>query len=107
MNIKTGKNWIIKFNSLSELDPENNDLSKEELEHAILGFTQDLVLIENELESNLIDIGWYPDIDINGEFILSKLTKGKDHEYDWQNPIEEYKTRSLRKLLLRIEELTR
>lgn len=105
MKITIGKNWTITYNTLSALDPEENNLTKEELEYAILGFTQDLVQIESKDRQLLMDIGWYPDLDINGEFLLQMLPM-KNGEYDWLNPDLEFRTRSLKQLLVKIEELT-
>lgn len=105
MKITVGKNWTIIYNSLSMLDPEENNLTPKELEYAILGFTQDLVQIESKERQFLIDIGWSPDIDINGEFLL-QMFPIKDGDCDWFNPIVEFKTRSLKQLILKIEELT-
>lgn len=105
MKITVGKNWTIIYNTLSMLDPEENNLTKEELEYAILGFTQDLVQIESKDQQLLIDIGWCPDIDINGEFLLQMLPI-KNGECDWLDPALEFRTRSLQQLLVKIEELT-
>ncbi|HCN51471.1 MAG TPA: hypothetical protein DIT10_20695 [Chryseobacterium sp.] len=105
MKITIGKNWTIIYNSLSSLDLEENNLTKEELEYAILGFTQDLAQIESNDHQLLIDIGWCPDIDIDGEFLLQMLPI-KNGACDWFNPVLEFRTRSLKQLLVKIEELT-
>lgn len=105
MKITVGENWATIYNSLLALDPEENNLTKQELEYAILGFTQDLVQIESKDKQLLIDIGWSPDIDINGEFLLQMLPI-KNGECDWHHPVVEFKTRSLPQLILKIEELT-
>ncbi|RQO37545.1 hypothetical protein DBR39_11660 [Chryseobacterium sp. KBW03] len=97
--------WKIIYNKLTIFDPDIHELTEEEFDFYTLGlFTQNMAQIESKSKSLLIDIGWYPDSEIDGEFLLQILPI-TDGECDWFNPVVEFRTRSLKKLILKIEEL--
>ncbi len=97
VDIEVGPGWKLTYNTLFNLDPESNDLTPEELEHYSLGMlTQDLVQIESNF--GLIDVGWYPDSELDGCFRLRVLKK-EGESFDWQNPISSFETRSLEELI--------
>lgn len=74
---------------LNDCDFDIND-KLENLYHNSL--KEDLLQIEFD-NSYLIDVGWYPEFDKNGKFIIL-LVKNND----WDNPIKEIKTRDLKEL---------
>lgn len=45
-----------------------------------------------------IDLGWYPEMDVNGEFVLYVI---KDN--DWDDPLAEFRSRSQVKIVDLIE----
>lgn len=105
VDIEVGPGWKVTYNTLFNLDPESNDLTQEEFEHYSLGmFTQNLVQIESDW--GLIDVGWYPDSDLEGSFRLRAL-KRLGESYDWQTPIKWFETRSLMGVWEKIMSLTK
>lgn len=99
-------NWTIKWNKIISLDPENNDLPDNRVEEVWLWhFTQNLVWATNNEDNLALDIGWYPDGELNGRYGL-QLIKGIDKDADWRNPLYEFETRSLPVLLQEIKRVT-
>lgn len=99
--------WEILYHKLTIFDPDIHELTEEEFDFYTLGlFTQNMAQIESKSKNLLIDIGWYPDSEIDGEFLLQMLPI-KYGECDWLHPIVEFKTRSLQQLILKTEELTK
>lgn len=97
--------WEILYNKLTVFDPDAHELTEEEFDFYTLGlFTQNMVQIESKSKASLIDIGWYPDSETDGSYLLQMLPI-KDGECDWLHPVTEFKTRSLQQLIVKIEEL--
>ncbi len=102
--ITVGEGWQVTYNTLTNLDPENNDIPQEEFEKAIIFIlTEDLVQIYSK--DQLIDIGWTPDCDPEGKFGLQLLERTEEGA-NWRNPLYEFETRSLAALLAEIKRLT-
>lgn len=58
--------WLVKFNTLDEVDPA--DVPRE---NAWMWFKEDLFLAVHERQNRLVDVGWYPDGDVeNGAYRL-------------------------------------
>lgn len=107
ITLTVNDDWKIIYNKLTIFDPEIHKLTEEEFDFYTLGlFTQNMTQIESKSKKLLIDIGWYPDSEINGEFLLQMLSI-RDGDCDWFNPIAEFRTRSLKQLVLKVEELTK
>ena len=107
VDLNIGESWKLTYNKLSSLDPEDNDLSEKELEHYFLGlFTEDLVQIENSNRGLAIDVGWYPDSELNGNFVLLLLNLFGDEGADWEAPLLRFETRSLSTLIKEISRIT-
>lgn len=105
ITLTVNHDWKILYNKLTMFDPNVHELTEEEFDFYTLGlFTQNMTQIESKNKELLIDIGWYPDSEINGEFLLQMLPI-KDGECEWFNPIVEFRTRSLKKLISKLEEL--
>lgn len=104
-DVKVSENWDIQYHKLTRLNPEDESLTREELEYYSLGLlTQNLLQIKSK--SYLIDLGWYPDSEIDGEYCLKLLPSNKKGDVDWDKPIYEVKTRSLDKVLFSIDIIT-
>lgn len=105
IDLKVDEKWDIQYNKLTHLNPEDKSLTNEELEYYCLGLlTENLLQIKSN--SHLIDLGWYPDSEVKGEFYLRLLHSNKLKEIDWDNPVFELKTRALDKVLFCIEIIT-
>lgn len=85
----------VYINQFLELDPIKLNKNSREW----LYFTKDILHVEN-VEGNItINLGWYPDMDPNGEFYLRVLKNN-----NWDNPILSIKTRDKNMILEKIEE---
>ncbi len=93
--------WTVKYNKLKNIEPN-------ELEHDDKSWLFDLteyilhleLIHKNKLKdkSIRIDLGWYPDGDINGSFKAVAIV-----DKNWERPILEYSTRSKKKIVEVIE----
>lgn len=105
IDIPISEKWNIEYNKLTNLNPEDKSLSSDELEYYSLGLlTEDLLQIKSK--SHFIDLGWYPDSELTGEYHLMLLHLNSSNQVDWDNTIFELKTRRLDKVLFCIEIIT-
>ena len=107
VDLNLGESWKLTYNKLSSLDPEENDLSEMELEYYVLGLlTEDLLQIENSKRALLIDVGWYPDSEPTGNFVLLLLNIFREGGANWEAPLFKFETRSLAILIEEIYRIT-
>lgn len=85
--------WTIQYNNFSEYDLEK-DGEKYRFE-----LVEDLLQLKNH--NLLIDLGWYPSMDVTGEYVLYlvDITKDKPFEY----PIEVFHTRAKAEIIAKLE----
>lgn len=74
--------WKVIINNLSDLEP--NSLKNED--RLWMTFTQDMLNIKHCKKDILVDVGWYPENDPNGEYKISVI---KNNE--WEIPTEVHK----------------
>jgi hypothetical protein len=93
--------WKVEHNRFYDLEP------LEEVEIAGLTnndgwalFNEDMLLIAYEEKAIAIDLGWHPEEDSNGCFIL-----GLAKNTDWQNPLVLFESRSKDEVVTKINEL--
>jgi hypothetical protein len=90
---------------LTNLNPEDKSLSYDEFKYYSLGLlTEDMLQLKSTLY--LLDLGWYPDSEVHGEYYLRLLPINERNVVDWDAPIYELKTKSLDKILIGIEIIT-
>ena len=94
--LRISDGWKISFNSLFEIDP---DASRIPDDHHSWFFKEDLLQMEHPDRNRLLDVGWFPDGDLeHGEFALHV------HEGDWHGrQLHEYRTLERRLLVAEIE----
>lgn len=85
--------WKITYNMFSEYDPEK-DSSEYSYE-----LCEDLLQLENQ--NLLIDLGWYPEGDIEGSYKLYLVDTTKD--YPFNSPLELFKSKSKQEIIDRLE----
>jgi hypothetical protein len=71
-------------------------------------FVTDLVHLQNASAARIIDVGWYPGRRASGAFrvrLLTALRTSRGLIADWDNPIVDYETRNLAKVLEKISAL--
>lgn len=69
-------NGKILYNELSML---NENLA---LQAQVFSLSEDLLQVESVDKELLLDVGWYPEFDLDGFFKVVVIKK-----YDWENPI--------------------
>lgn len=97
-------NWRVTHCNLSEIDPAKLE-QWEQLDLAALWpwhFVQDLLQIEKLDGRFIIDVSWIPEGELNGEYLVDLIGQNELGEWDWGQPIESERTRSLEKLLARV-----
>lgn len=88
--------WVARWNELRELDP--GALHSEDPDWELL--TEDLLHLEHTPTGLVMDVGWYPEASPQGTFKL-EVIRGSD----WDQPLTTFRTRSLRELSERVEQL--
>lgn len=97
--------WKVTFNDFFKLDPALYTASDNEFWD---NFVEDMLYIVNEQtfkkdkktyrKKIALDLGWYPEMDIHGEFALYVI---KDD--NWSSPLVEYRSRSQSEIVDTIE----
>ena len=88
--------WTMELNKLEDIDPET--LAPED-ETWLFAFNEDILYLESKItrernkqteEQKLtVDLGWYPDGDPNGNFVLQAILND-----DWLDPLMKFSSRS-------------
>ncbi|MBN3522648.1 hypothetical protein [Paenibacillus apiarius] len=86
--------WLVTYNGFLEIDPK--EVSPED--DTWLSFTQDLLQLEHNRYNIIVDLGWYPEAEPEGEYGL-KLIKEKD----WERPIGSLSTKNKDEVVHTIE----
>lgn len=97
--------WTIEWNIFTQVSPQ--DFVDEEHEHR-WEYNEDLFQFVNYRQKKILDLGWYPEFQPNGQYRLV-LIQENDNEDDetnsWSDPIIKYETRSISDVINKIEEL--
>jgi hypothetical protein len=104
LKLDFGPDYIVSFSSLTTIDPSHPEEWPEvAFEKTFLDyFSQDLAIIDAKDQTHFLDIGWYPDGEPEGAFLL-KVVPIRDGEHLWDAPFQhQFKTRSLTELLAEI-----
>ena len=89
--------WLVSYNNgLYEVDPDPAVVPKDDRWWI---FKEDMLQMRHEVNNQLLDIGWYPDGDIqSGEYVLVV------HEGDFRGPeLHRYTTRDRLALVAEVE----
>lgn len=75
-------------------------LEKDGLENATDYLLEDILMFSFRGSKYIIDLGFFPESDVvNGEFKLTLV-----EEENWSNPLEEFKSKDLKKVRQKIQE---
>jgi hypothetical protein len=85
--------WVIEIGSLRTLEPDALDPAD-----PVWGWFTDDLLAAKHPDGWWLDVGWLPDGDPAGRFVLL-LVRGDD----WLQPVERFETRSLVALIERMD----
>lgn len=97
--------WTVGYNNFADTDPET--LSADD-EAWLSSFNEDILQIycklkrernmQTEKQELTIDLGWYPDGDPDGEFVLRAIL-----DRDWYEPLLEFSSRSKAEIVRTLE----
>ncbi|HAJ98222.1 MAG TPA: hypothetical protein DCO72_10865 [Ruminococcus sp.] len=85
--------WTVKYNHFSEYDPQ-----KDGAEY-VFELVEDLLQLE--YQNLLIDLGWYPDMDINGKYQLFLVDMTEERPFD--TPLDVFESDSKQLILEKLE----
>lgn len=85
--------WTIKYNNFSEYD-----LQKDGVEY-VYELTEDLLQMEHL--NLLIDLGWYPAMNIDGKYIMYLVDINYENPFD--NPIEIFESKFKKEIISKLE----
>lgn len=95
--------WTITLNKLYNLSPDTAEKITglpDGLTIWDTHFVDDLFQAETSTSTHLLDIGWYPGGEADGQFRLVLVTKGAGESvYNWRQPVFQYETRSIDQLV--------
>ena len=85
------------FNKFEDIDPET--LPAED-EAWLFAFNEDILYMckQTEKQELALDLGWYPDGDPDGQFVLQAILNG-----DWNKPLLEFCSRSKDEIVRMLE----
>lgn len=98
-------NWTMKLNKLKDIDPQT--LAPDD-EIWLFAFNEDIISMESvitrkqnkqsEEQKLIIDLGWYPDGEPEGNFILQAVLNE-----DWVDPLMKFSSRSKNEIVKTLE----
>ena len=90
--------WKVNYNKFFDIEP--SDLQENDINW--IDFTEDILQMEYKYKDIyiIIDLGWYPDIDPNGNF---RLVVVKDE--GWEKPLVEILTKNKMEIVENLENL--
>lgn len=91
--------WGIEYNHFSENNP--SDYPNPENDVWFFEFVEDILLIRRKTKDIILDIdlGWYPEGNPNGNFVLYAIKNN-----NWDCPLKEFVSRDRLEVLNKIEE---
>jgi hypothetical protein len=95
--------WTMSYSSFYEVDPGSEVHVKGLPEGSAWAlFNQDMLQMSNAHYDVVLDMGWVPDQDPNGSFVV-QVIRGTD----WDNPLAEFESRSRPDVVQWIESILR
>lgn len=88
INIKKGRIDYDEFN----LDPDKSLAEQSDL------LLEDLLQISYLDDKYVIDVGWYPEFDVNGNFIIYVIKK-----LNWEDPLYKVKCNDIQELIKNLQ----
>lgn len=79
--LRITEGWIVRYNNFREIDPKKLETEDDRW----FMFTESLLQLYHEKSSITLDLGWYPDLSSDGNYLVL-IVKNTD----WDNPIQEF-----------------
>ncbi|MBT2259869.1 hypothetical protein [Bacillus safensis] len=92
--LRITEGWIVRYNNFREIDPKKLETEDDRW----FMFTESLLQLYHEKSSITLDLGWYPDLSSDGNYIVL-IVKNTD----WDNPIQEFSSDDYTKVIDFIE----
>ncbi|GGI11621.1 hypothetical protein [Gottfriedia solisilvae] len=86
--------WEVTYNTFLEIDPSN---IKQDEEWFMI-FTESLFQAIYKSRNILIDLGWYPEGDPNGNFGIELIKN-----YEWEKPLESINSKDKDEIIEKLE----
>jgi hypothetical protein len=89
-------NWIITYNNFFDIDPlklKHNDILWD-------NFIEDLLQLKNEHKNILLDLGWYPEMNPNGNYCMKLI-----QDNNWEEPLMNINNKDKNKIIKIIENI--
>lgn len=96
--------WTIHWNRIFDVDPADADeiLPCDGIGVWLVCFGEDLLYCTNRCGAFLLDVGWHPECDPAGRYVVQVVRRSTDRRFpggpvsgDWCNPTERWTCRSL------------
>jgi hypothetical protein len=96
--------WYVTLNDFTESYPER--FIDDDYEHR-WEFKEDILQLRSKSRKKLIDLGWYPEFQVGGQYklLLVDTSEENDEESFYWNVIFEFESRSIEEIKTKIEEL--
>jgi hypothetical protein len=94
---KIPDDWITAYNEFLDIDPAK---IKDNTDILWNNFTEDLLQIRNEHKNIILDLGWYPEMNPNGNYCI-KLIK----DNNWEKPLITINNKSKDEIVKIIEDI--
>lgn len=104
LRIPTG--WKVNLNDFTESFPDR--FTDDNYEHR-WEFKEDIMKLESNYKKRVIDLGWYPEFDADGQYTLMLVDVSEENgegSFYW-NKLIEYRSRSIEEIRMKIEEFLR
>jgi hypothetical protein len=88
--------WTVTYNGFINIDPLNLDANDSKW----FSFTEDLLQLTHIRSDIIVDLGWYPEMNPNGEYKVS-VVKDKN----WEEPIISFRSRNKDDIVMKIEKI--
>lgn len=84
--------WKVEYNSFTEYDIEKHG------ESDLFELNEDLLRLYNEKANLMIDLGWYPAYDVDGNYVLELIKN-----FEWDRPLKRVVSKSKKEIVSDIE----
>ncbi len=91
--IRITSGWTMKYNNFTEYDPEQDGAQY------CYELNEDLILLENQ--NLIIDLGWYPAMNLKGCYIMYLVDKNRENPF--LVPLDRFQTKSKKEIISKLE----
>ena len=87
--------WTVLYNNFFDIDPQN-------IENDVLwnNFTKNLLQIKSQYKDLLLDLGWYPEMNPNGNYCIKLIENN-----NWEKPLLNIKSQNKNEIVKNIENI--